>query len=250
LPSSDRIVASIVFIIQCSLFLLISSFQHRIFSAAVGLYALIYVFNSYGMYLYTHIMLFAVCASIWLQEFKHPKYASYLRALGYGSAIILFYKLIGGGGLWLIYSAMRGVDASSLLLSSEWTIWLRQSLIGIVMLTSVITLLKRHDVPDTSKDMKLIVFATVIFLLITVKLPAISIFVTLLIISFAHGNQVLLGLSAIALIISMSRYYYFLNVTLLEKSAILVLAGIVLLTLRYGIRFIWPDVNKEVEHHA
>jgi uncharacterized membrane protein len=250
LPSSGRIVASLVFVIQCSLFILISSFQHRVFSAVIGLYALIYIFNSYGLYLYMHIILFAVCAAIWLQEFKYPKHASYLRALGYGSAVLLFYNLIGGGGLWLVMSVLRGDDVSSLFLSSEWTVWLRQSLIGIVMLASVITLLKRHGIPDTSKDMRLIVFATVTFLLITVKLPAISIIITLLIISFAHGNQVLLGLSGIALIIFMSRYYYFLNVTLLEKSAILILAGFVLLALRYGIRFIWPDDNKEVEHHA
>ncbi|MCZ6805089.1 MAG: DUF4401 domain-containing protein [Proteobacteria bacterium] len=110
--------------------------------------------------------------------------------------------------------------------------------------------LKRNGLSNKSMNMKLIVGATVIFTLITLKMPAITIIITLLIIAFAHSNRVLFGLSSMALIISMSRYYYFLNITLLEKSVLLVSVGSVLLALRYGIKFIWPVGNKEITHHA
>ncbi|MCZ6805090.1 MAG: DUF4401 domain-containing protein [Proteobacteria bacterium] len=139
LPSSERLIASCIILIQCGLFYLIASFQHRVFSTIVGLYALIYVFNSYGLYLYTYIILFVACAAVWLQEFKYPEYAKHLRAVGYGSVIVLYFYLISGGSIWISRLLKRGLDSHSLLLSGEWSIWLCQGLIGVVMIGCVIT---------------------------------------------------------------------------------------------------------------
>jgi hypothetical protein len=63
----------------------------------------------------------------------------------------------------------------------------------------------------------------------------------LLLVAFAIGHEVLVGLGVIALLATLSRYYYGLEATLLVKSAALCATGIALLAARYGMRFVVPN---------
>jgi len=69
----------------------------------------------------------------------------------------------------------------------------------------------------------------------------------LLLVAFAIGHEVLIGLGVIALLATLSRYYYGLEATLLVKSAALCATGIALLAARYGMRFVVP-APAEADH--
>jgi hypothetical protein len=62
----------------------------------------------------------------------------------------------------------------------------------------------------------------------------------LLLVAFAVGHEVLIGLGVIALLGTLSRYYYGLEATLLIKSAALAATGVALFAARYGMRFLPP----------
>jgi hypothetical protein len=68
-----------------------------------------------------------------------------------------------------------------------------------------------------------------------------------LLVAFAIGHEVLVGLGVITLLATLSRYYYGLEATLLVKSASLCATGIALLAARYGMRFVAP-APAEADH--
>ena len=68
----------------------------------------------------------------------------------------------------------------------------------------------------------------------------------LLLVAFAVGHEVLLGLGAFAVLATLSRYYYGLEATLLVKAAALGAIGIALLAARLGLRLL-PAAPEEGE---
>jgi len=66
----------------------------------------------------------------------------------------------------------------------------------------------------------------------------------LLLVAFAVGHEVLMGLGVIALLATLSRYYYGLEATLLIKSAALAATCVALLAARYGMRFVPPTPGE------
>jgi uncharacterized membrane protein len=73
------------------------------------------------------------------------------------------------------------------------------------------------------------------------KAPGIAPATTILVLGYAHGNRPLAGFGVIAMIAYLSHYYYSLQATLLEKSALLAAAGIALLIARFAIQRAWPE---------
>jgi hypothetical protein len=69
----------------------------------------------------------------------------------------------------------------------------------------------------------------------------------LLLVAFALGHEVLIGLGVLALLATLSRYYYGLEATLLVKSAALCATGVALLAARYGMRFV-GRASAEADH--
>jgi uncharacterized membrane protein len=60
------------------------------------------------------------------------------------------------------------------------------------------------------------------------------------VLGYANANRVLAGFGILALIGYLSYYYYSLQATLLEKSALLAAAGIALLLARCALLRAWP----------
>ncbi len=54
-----------------------------------------------------------------------------------------------------------------------------------------------------------------------------------MLLGFAGGNRVLLGLGIVSLLFYISSYYYLLDATLLAKAQILLIVGLVLLAVRW-----------------
>jgi uncharacterized membrane protein len=66
----------------------------------------------------------------------------------------------------------------------------------------------------------------------------------LLLLGFGAGDRVLLGLGFAALAGFVSHYYYQMQATLLAKSGVLLVTGLVLLLARLGLRWLFPDERE------
>jgi uncharacterized membrane protein len=87
--------------------------------------------------------------------------------------------------------------------------------------------------------------------LLSIKAPGAGPAAAILIVGFANADRVLAGLGIFALLGYLFHYYYSLEATLLEKSGLLVAAGIALLVARLAMRYWWPESprdNAEASH--
>jgi hypothetical protein len=82
----------------------------------------------------------------------------------------------------------------------------------------------------------------------TLKAPGIGPAAAVLVIGFANGNRVLAGLGLLALLGYLSHYYYAMQLTLLEKSAVLACTGVALLAVRLALLRYWPATKEEASH--
>ncbi len=67
--------------------------------------------------------------------------------------------------------------------------------------------------------------------------------VILLALGFAVSHRWLMGTGVVLLVISISHYYYTLELTLLAKSAVLLVLGVALLALRFGLVRWWREAD-------
>ncbi len=84
--------------------------------------------------------------------------------------------------------------------------------------------------------------------LTTLKAPGLAPAVVVLLVGFAVGSRELAGLGVLALLAYLSRYYYALHATLLEKSLLMMAAGAALLLAYFALRWLWP--RREGTDHA
>ena len=109
-------------------------------------------------------------------------------------------------------------------------------LVGLVLCAVAWRLLAREGVPLTSRAAIAAGSAALVVALLGVKMPGLAAAGLLLVLGFANGNRVLLGLGLLGLIGFVSSYYYRLDATLLAKSGYLAAGGIALLLVRAALR--------------
>lgn len=248
-PSHFNLIAIMMAAVEAALFLLIPNLLHRVWAATSGIYAAAFVFYDFGLHAYTPALLLAAFAWVWLNEFSYPQKASLLRAFGYGLTLVALHTLFTSGVYGM--GMLPGRPHAALALpGGALSPWLGASLIGAVLLTSVQILLSREGVAATSGPGRAALAAAAILALISLKAPGIGLTVTILLVGHAQGNRVLAGLGMLGLLAYLSHYYYTLDFTLLEKSALMACSGIALLAARLALKHGWPESGKEESHHA
>ena len=88
--------------------------------------------------------------------------------------------------------------------------------------------------------------AALLFCLLTIKATGFSAAVVIIILGFSRSNRVMMGIGIIALLGFCSVYYYTMEQTLLYKSAILFLVGILMLMTRFALVRFWPVTEKSI----
>jgi hypothetical protein len=228
---STGVVALCIAVQQAVLFLLAPSFLHRVWTAASGGYAAAYALGNFGLGAYAPALLTAAFVAVWLREFDFMKQAETVRAGGYG--------LAAAAAIWVVHGSMP-------LLLNRMPVpgihfWGGAIACGAVLLGSALALLRREGVSLDSAQGKAALIGASILALVALKAPGVAPATTILVLGYAHGNRPLAGFGVIAMIAYLSHYYYSLQATLLEKSALLAAAGIALLIARFAIQRAWPE---------
>ena len=232
-----------IFFIVIALF--VPSYIHRVigsFLAASTFSITLFLFGIPGIG--NALVIFAT-AFLWLHEFDYPKYMSAQRAAGYGLALALIYININGS-IFLSYDFI--IQDMLYVYNDIWMpAWIEEFLIGAITLYVAWSILKRYGHKFTDLLTLSVFVATMILSAISIEVYGVITSILILLLGFSNSNRILMGLGIISLLFSISSYYYFLNITLLEKAETLLMLGAVLLILYWALKyFVLRD--KEVEN--
>lgn len=226
---------SMIAILQVLLAGLMPNFIHRVFSSYFAALSLQFVLAHLGApYLFGGLLMIPV-AFIWLKELDYPAFMQPMRAIGYGMVIGLINikgsALFGAGHWWL-----RSRD------QAPWVQpWMDEALAGAVTLVVVWQLLRRYKVPPTGLTSIAAFAATIIIFGASLEANGISVGIMIMLLGFAGGNRILLGLGIASVLFFVSSYYYMTDTTLLVKSYTMAATGAVLLVMRWAMRFVLAE---------
>jgi len=202
---------------------------HRVWSAFAAIIGLNIVLTIWHVYFIQTAFIMIMVAIIWLNEFKWVEYQKKLKAIGYGFTLALFFQ------------ASAGVTQLMLLNSAHYKAslvqpWLREALSGVVILYVVVELLKRQSIKIPERVANIALLGTVILILASLKMLGVTVGVMIILLGYANGNRILTSLGIASLLYYIATYYYSLHITLLDKSQLLAVLGVLLLLASWLIR--------------
>ncbi|MDY6991913.1 MAG: DUF4401 domain-containing protein [Pseudomonadota bacterium] len=108
-------------------------------------------------------------------------------------------------------------------------------LLSLLLITELF-ILRYYQISWRSHSSLIILMASCVVALLLSSAPGVIAAVLIILLGFQRGQRPLLGLAFIFLSLFFMSYYYYLDITLLMKSLSLVIAGALLLTLRFFLK--------------
>lgn len=216
----------ITIVLEVALILLYPGHLHHFISTLVILGAiLVLLFGEWELYEATHglvLLLAGLALIIWSREtwFVTQKLHDFSRPIGYAITITLF-----------------GLLLPSVILDLEFVqYWWISTLILLVAFLGLIFLIVKESELDLSPTLTGIIVGIITVLsVITWQTPGILATLAMLILGFWRGHRLLLGLSVVFMAFFIGAFYYNLDLTLYEKSLILMGTGVLFFLARYII---------------
>jgi len=219
---------ALVALLEILLAVVMPNFVHRVLSTYAAAATLAMTLACLRLPYAAQGIVMLLAAWLWLNVFRYPRHMRRMRAMGYG----LIIALIQLAGMTLFFRE-----------SLDWLIdygnrdallppWPGEAATGAVMLCVVWKLLRRHGVNPAEPFALAALLGTLLFCGVSLEAHGIAVGMTIILLGFAGGNRVLLGLGVAALLFYISSYYYLLDTTLLAKSGTLLMVGMVLLAVR------------------
>jgi hypothetical protein len=233
------------FCVEVALTLLMPNFMHRIFTTLGAVGAASIGLAQSGMPGLALPLTAAGCALVWRGEKRLVGRAALWQPVGYGLAIGVLLTATTSIFRTELFSLFR-------LNGSGWLQTYSQevgtALVAVVFLAVTLQLLRELAIDSSSMKGAMILFCAVLAMAVSFPAHGLAAALLILIIGFAGGNRVLLGLGILALTSFLSHYYYQMRETLLVKSMILAATGSFLLLARLGVRKLLP--LREGKDHA
>ncbi|MCX7067097.1 MAG: DUF4401 domain-containing protein [Methylococcales bacterium] len=245
---SDTVTASfIIFVFQALLALVIPNAIHRVLTSLSAMLALT------SALFYLHIVGFASGIAavgftiIWSNEWYWLQHSKLWRPIGYGLVL-----------------ALLAIETLLFFRVELWTLWLQDkpswlvvhaslistSLVILTLLWVVKCLLEREKISLSSSVGMIVIGAALLLSALSFVAHGMVTALLILLLGFATGNRVLMGLGLLALGGFISHYYYQLQNTLLFKSMVLAVSGAVLLSVRLGLQKYFPLIDTEESDDA
>ena len=230
-------------IIEAVLVWVIPHFLHRFFSCYAAASALVIASIKLPiLWLMPSLTMIAVIL-LWLHEAKWLTQSARFRPIAYAFTFVAIQMhSIFSLGYAAVFKAAEGRELSA----QTWLIPINEVLLGAMLVVTIIKLLARYHVAVLSKQGLTAIIAGSVLALMSLQATGLAIAWILILLGFSAGNRVLLGLGFFAFWSYLGRYYYFLNISLLDKSYVLIGTGVLMLLMRQGLK----HLRMEETHHA
>lgn len=230
-------------IIEAVLVWVIPHFLHRFFSCYAAVSALVIASIKLPILWLMPSLTMIVVILLWLHEAQWLTQTARFRPIAYAFTFVAIqmhstFSL----GYAAVFKAAEGRELSA----QTWLIPINEVLLGAMLVLTIVKLLARYQVAAVSKQGLAAIFAGAILALISLKATGLAIAWILILLGFSAGNRVLLGLGFFAFWSYLGRYYYFLNISLLDKSYVLIGTGVLMLLMRQALK----HLRMEDTHHA
>ena len=228
-------VAFAVLVLEAALAFAMPNFIHRVLSAFAASLALPFALLPQGLAFVAPGLLACGMAYLWLNESGYAHRQSVLVPIAYG--------------VTLAYVQMEAVPAlgftrrlPGLAEAGMWVApWAAEALAVAALVAAVVVLLDRAGWQLRERRTLLAAASVLAIGAASFKAPGLAGSLAIAVLGFANGNRVLLGLGVLAMLFYASTYYYMLDLTLLEKSGVLIATGVTLLAARAVLkRFVLP----------
>jgi len=223
--------------LELLLMIAMPDYLHRVFSAGVFGVAMIFGMHCLGAGALVIPLLLGSVTWLGLHEYDQSNTIFLRQAIGWGLSLALLWSAAWGHAVnrYIFFDHHReyvGLDHP----------WIAALLSGGVLVYLVFVMTRENEDAGLQRIFALVFVALVA--LLSVWMPGLSVALTLLILGFARGNLLLIGLSIATLLWATGHFYYALHTTLLIKSALLVGTGIALLILYTAFHYALS--NKEI----
>ncbi|EWG98412.1 DUF4401 domain-containing protein [Halomonas sp. BC04] len=223
--------------LQGVLALVMPSLTHRTFSAfAASLAFYLALIEGTAAPSLAGGLLLLAATLLWLNEFRRPAYIRQCQALGYGLLLgVLAIQAMGYHGESLFLGHYHHVTGLAWL--EPWAGDALATLAFVLLLRHVF---RRYQPAIAARAWMAAYAAAAGLMLLSLQAHGLSHGVLVIALGFAIGNRAIMALGVILLLMAGASYYYWLDVTLLAKSATLFVLGLLLLALRWVLRRRWP----------
>ncbi|WP_231896751.1 MULTISPECIES: DUF4401 domain-containing protein [unclassified Halomonas] len=234
-----------LFGLQALLALVMPSYVHRVFSAfaaSLALYMALAI--SSGEQTASGLVLLAVTL-VWLNEFRWPHRIKSVQAWGYGllmGLLVMQGLAHSGKPLWFWFEGPISGDSAWMNIWIDR--WIAPGLSAALLALTLALLLHSIFTHRSPMLYRRAALGVAVILLISVYVPAVVQGVVLLLLGFAIGHRLLVGLGVFSLLLAIGSYYYWLDTTLLIKALTLIVIGVMLLSLRWFLRRLDPFDDK------
>ncbi len=229
-------VAALMAAFLLALFALVPGYLHRVWSAWTAAFWGWLALLDAGLGPLVPGVYAAAFAWVWLSEPELVRYGDRAQAAGWGLALaVAQFPIVG----WLIADLIHLLGSARAPILDAGISAAGLALPAAVLLAVVARLLAREGVAQSSGPAVAALGGAAVLALMTLKAPGLAPAVVVLLVGFAVGSRELAGLGVLALLAYLSRYYYALHATLLEKSLLMMAAGAALLAVYVALRWLW-----------
>jgi hypothetical protein len=236
-----------IFVFQALLALLVANAIHRVFTSWSAVLALSFALNALGIYGVSTGIIALSFAIIWSNESIWAMHGKLWRPIGYGLALALVQNEVLHFFSHEIWELSRHPNPSALMLYAPF---ISTAFVVLTFLWVVKRLLNREEILLSNPVAQVAIVAAVLLGVLSFVAQGMVTALLILLLGFATGNRVLMGLGLIALGGFISHYYYQLNNTLLFKSLVLALSGALLLAVRFALQKYFPLIDSKENDHA
>ena len=222
----------------------VPNFLHRLLASCGAAVALALGINNAELHGMTAPLLCAALAWIWLDPAKWASGGRLWRPIGYGLALALLlvetFRLTGGA--WLFGAAVAQPSWFG-----QYGPLIGRALTALVLGWVAFAIAQRQGSGAQSAVARVALAAAVAVGLISLGAPGLASSLIVLLLGFSAGNRLLMALGIFSLLGFVAHFYYSLHATLLEKSGLLALTGLLLLSAYALIRRLSPETRAPAD---
>lgn len=243
LPRNEAAGYTAIFALEAVLAGVVPNFIHCVMTTWGAMFALSLALARFGAGPLLPAVSAAALVLVWLDELRWARQASLWQPVGYGLALGLVQldaNLLWGHAGWFFVGPSG--DPGWLYVHAPW---IGRMIVAAMLLGAVAWLMKREGGAMGSRSGIAALGAAVLVAAASWLAPGVSTALLIVLLGFAAGNRVLLGLGLFALAGFLFHYYYRLDTTLLAKSMVLAGIGTTLLLARMAVaRWLAPDAEE------
>lgn len=244
LGRDTTLIYFLFFFFEAMLAVLLPNFIHRVATSWAAAAALSLAMSGLGAHGLGPAIVAAIFAFIWLNEQQRAVIDDRWRAIGFGLALALLQldaTLLWDQGAWMFAGESKQL--------SWWQLYgpmVGSAIVSIIVIWVVFRLLTSEKVAYNSRVGSTALTSSALVTLAALPAPGIATSFLVVLLGYAAGNRLLLGLGLIGFGLFLSHFYYELQTTLLTKSLILLGMGSMVLLARVAIlRWLAPGTREE-----